>query len=439
MNIINNTEKAKNIFNKTGGSCIVMPDGTEYSRDIRITGLNNNVAVIGPSGCGKSTVMGTLNALNAGGSLIISDPKGGLYRSLAAILRCMGYEVAKLDLTHMQCSMRYDPLMYIRSSQDIRKMAHSIVFSQYKDGAAPRDPYWENAAESMLCAFIGLLFEEGDRSRMTLTAVMDMLSRFVPYEDLGEEELDGKPVYRCFAKHQRRMEEEGKESWACRMFRPFKSLSERTLSCVISTLTSLLTPFDSEETAALFKDADFDFTRLGREKLAVFAVVSDSDRSNDILANMFYTQAMNELCDYADNCCENGRLPTSVTFILDDFATNCRIDKFDNIISNIRARNISAIILMQSLSQLDSSYGRGSITIMNNCDTVVFMGANSTADAGYFAERANKPLHTMMEMPLHSSWVFRRSTKPRFTENIDPEAYLEDVRRSLEKPLDRQK
>ena len=41
-----------------------------------------------------------------------------------------------------------------------------------------------------------------------------------------------------------------------------------------------------------------------------------------------FTQAMNELCRYADMHGIDSRLPVSVRFILDDFATNCTITDF---------------------------------------------------------------------------------------------------------------
>lgn len=425
----NNINTAAESFGK-----LLMPDGSEYTKDSRKTGLNNNVAVIGPSGCGKSSVMGVLNSLSSGGSLIISDPKGGLYRTLNGVLRQMGYRVLKLDFTHPENSMHYEPLSYIRSTQDIRKIAHSLVFGvNARQKSLSRDPYWENSAESLLCAFIGLFYERRDPD-ISLIKIMDLLSRFTPYEDLDEERLDGKPVYIDFHFHERAMKERnGEESWACKMFRPFKSLSERTLSCVISTLTSLLTSFEGNELAEMFINGKFDFTSLSREKTVIFVIVSDTDRSNDTLANLFYSQAMNELCDHADNRCENGRLPMSVTFILDDFATNCRIANFENIISNIRARNISTIIMLQSIGQLDEGYGASAQTILNNCDTLIFMGANSSADASYFAEKANKPLHAMLEMKLFTSWIFRRTEKPRMVQNIIPDEYLSEVVRSLHK------
>ena len=40
-----------------------------------------------------------------------------------------------------------------------------------------------------------------------------------------------------------------------------------------------------------------DFSSLGREKTAVFFSISDTDRSKDRIISLFYTQALQELCN----------------------------------------------------------------------------------------------------------------------------------------------
>ena len=427
---------------------LILPDGTACSRDSRETGLNNNVLIVGQAGTGKSSTVGIPNLLEANASFVVSDPKGGLFRSANDLLTRMGYRVLRLDLTHPERSAKYNPLLYVNTSQEIRKLAHTIVMEGYPGHRDSRDPYWENSADSLLCALIAFLKErrqypnfDYDRYRMhlenvevekkepypepTLTEVSDLLSSM----EVGEDPDDRKntPVFRDFIQLDRAAKRQGKKSWAVKMFAQFRALSEKTLSCVVSTLASLLTPVEGDELTELFSGNDFDFRRIGQEKTALFVIVSDTDRSNDLLANMFYTQVMNELCDFADNDCPEGRLPVPVVFMLDDFATNAHIQGFENMISNIRARNISAMLMIQSLHQLRSGYGEDAETIMNNCDTTVFMGANSLGDAEHFCKRANKPVHTMLDMPRYSSWVFRHGTPAQFMKNRDPEEYLRKV------------
>ena len=109
---------------------------------------------------------------------------------------------------------------------------------------------------------------------------------------------------------------------------------------------------------------------------------------------------------------------------MDDFATNCRIDNFENMVSNIRSRKISVILILQSLSQLDKSYGAGAHTIVDDCDTLIYMGGNDPETAHSIAIRCNKTTQTILHMPLRSSWIFRRGEKPFMCRNLELDTYL---------------
>ena len=84
-----------------------------YSMDCYETQLNNNVLVVGTSGSGKTRSIVSPNILQACGSYIISDPKGNLHRKYKQYLVSQGYVVKKLDFTHPQESMKYNPFHYI--------------------------------------------------------------------------------------------------------------------------------------------------------------------------------------------------------------------------------------------------------------------------------------------------------------------------------------
>ena len=169
---------------------------------------------------------------------------------------------------------------------------------------------------------------------------------------------------------------------------------------------------------------EMDLPLIGLEKTAVFVVISDTDRSMDALANLFFTQAMNQLCRYADNHCEDNRLPVPVRFILDDFATNCKIGDFPRMISSIRSRGISAMIMIQAESQLTKCYGDDGYTIISNCDTYVYLGTNDVKTAQSVAERADVSTKRILYMPIGTNWIFRRGHNPVNGINFDLEPYL---------------
>ena len=215
-----------------------------------------------------------------------------------------------------------------------------------------------------------------------------------------------------------------KNSWAYDQYLKFKATPPRTLACIIITIQAMLGPFASKGLKSMTSGFNtIDFKTIGQEKTIVFLGISDTDRSKDLLANIFYSQAMNELCNYADYECKDNRLPVPVRFILDDFGTNCRIHGFENMISNIRSRDISATLILQSESQLKQGYGESSHTIIDNCDTIVYMGGNDVETAKIISERCNQPLQKVLNMPIGTNWTFRRGEQPKHSETVDLSEY----------------
>ena len=90
--------------------------------------------------------------------------------------------------------------------------------------------------------------------------------------------------------------------------------------------------------------------KLGDEKTALFAVVSDTDPTFNFISAMMYSQMFNVLCDRALKV-YHGRLPVHVTCLFDEFA-NQKIPNWEHLVSVIRSRNISAHIVLQTFSQL---------------------------------------------------------------------------------------
>lgn len=146
----------------------------------------------------------------------------------------------------------------------------------------------------------------------------------------------------------------------------------------------------------------------------------------DPLVNLFFTQAMNQLCRFADKVCQNNCLPVPVRFILDDFATNCKIAEFPRMIASIRSRGISTMLMIQAESQLVKCYGDDWATIIGNCDTYVYLGGNDVKTAQAVAERADVPVKKILNMPVGTNWVFRRGQAPTNGRNFNLEAYLKD-------------
>ena len=413
---------------------MILGQGVYFSRDDYLTQLNNNVCVVGTSGAGKTRSIVKPNLIQASGSYVVSDPKGNLSKELGPYLEQKGYEVVKMDFIHPEKSIGYNPLDYCRNTQELQHLAHTLVYEleHYNGGISKAaDPFWDEASNMLLMALLAYIKETNEISEDEKS--FSLLSSMI--REAGEDAPDATPkrgekrrtMLDCrMDKHRKKMEKEGRTSWAIDRYRDYNTAPERTWCTInITTLAKMVT-FDTPEIRKMLKGSCFDFRKVGQKPMAVFVEVSDTDRSMDALVNLFYSQLMNELCRFADEECKGSRLPVPVQFILDDFATNARIGKFQNLISNIRSRGISAMIMLQSEAQLRAYYGEDAQTIIDNCDTYVYMGGSNPEQAKIVGRRANKLDSTILNMPVGKSWVFRRGQKPVLCNNFDLEAFRKE-------------
>jgi len=402
---------------------LILGQNQYYSKDGIKTQLNNNVVVVGTSGAGKTRSIVMPNLLQASGSYVVSDPKGNLYRKMGPYLESKGYRVIHMDFRHPERSLHYNPIAYCKTTTDAMKLASALVYETAHssgNGEGRRgsyDPFWDETTLILLSALIGYLMETDqmeadDKNLATLSTLLSECQK----EERGN---SNSIMTRAMERHRESMEERGLHSWAYDRFRAYNVGPAKTNNTVCMTSQAKLSTFDTEELREMLRYNDLDFTKIGQEPTALFVEVSDTDRSMDVLVNLFYTQLMNQLCDYADDCCENSCLPVPVQFILDDFATNARIDNFQNMIANIRSRGISAMLMVQSEAQLEAGYGRDAQTIIDNCNTYVYMGGSNPRMAHIVGERADKPANRILNMPLSTSWIFRRGQEPVLCHNFD--------------------
>ena len=140
-----------------------------------------------------------------------------------------------------------------------------------------------------------------------------------------------------------------------------------------------LAPFDIKELRELMEYDELELTEIGREKTALFVIISDTDATFNFVVSIMYSQLFNILCDLADDV-YNGRLPVHVRCLLDEFANIGQIPQFEKLIATIRSREISASIILQSKSQLKAIYKDNADTIEGNCDTTLFLGGKEKTE-----------------------------------------------------------
>ena len=383
------------------------------------TGLNNNDLIIGPAGAGKTRGYVTPNILHTQENLVIADTKGNLRKKYGGHLEKRGYTVMHLDFTDVAATpFGYNPLSYIRkypdseysregddyNEQDIKKVAQAICPIQ-----SSKDPFWDVAAQMYLEAIILFVMNQLPEEQHDLCEAYTFLANMntEELENMVEEEIITNPNS-AFSRKIRMIRQNAR---AERMDASIKGILAQHLDVVAYSGVKRMFRMEPQ--------VDLDAFLHG--KTALFLSVSDSDRSQDILINLFYTQALQYLMAAADRL-PDSRLPIPVRFILDDFSTNTVIPDFDKIISVIRSREIYVSLIVQSLSQLEGLYGHARAqTIINNCDHCLYLGGADTQTARYFAEKFNCQVSTVLNLPLDSLFVFARGSEPRRAQKYDLE------------------
>ncbi|MBR6695420.1 MAG: type IV secretory system conjugative DNA transfer family protein [Oscillospiraceae bacterium] len=400
---------------------MVIAENCEYNLDDYKTRLCNNVLIVGSVGCGKTRHIVTPNIYEAVGSYVITDPKGNLYKQYGDYLRSKGYDVKLLDFTNPKKSVRYNPFAYIKNTHDILKLSSAIVADE-RALNNQKDPFWERNASELLNALIGILYEmdkENGTKICSVSKVLELLRKGErPYEESKCSVLS--QMFEAYKLSH-------PDSWAYEQFKKVDAAPTKTYDSVRATLFGKLVAFDTVELKEMLKTNDFYFRDIADRKTAIFITVSDTDRSLDDLVNLFYTQAMNELCYYADTECVDNRLPIPVRFILDDFATNCKIKDFPRMISSFRSRAISVMLMIQAESQLTACYGDNASTIIANCDTYAYLGGNDINTQKAISERTDRPFSEIASMPIGDCWIFRRGSKPVSSRLVNPEKCIEEM------------
>ncbi len=267
-----------------------------------------------------------------------------------------------------QNSDGFNPLFHINNEIDVDVIANTIVKGQ--SDVKSSDPYWDDMAEMLLKALIYYLIAVRPKEEQNLASCAELVRAA---NNNGGDNLLTNLINQLPYDHPARMN-----------YKSVEIASDKTYASILSSLQSKLGKFDSKEIAELTSTNTINFEDIGKEKTAVYVISSDTHAAYDFLLTIFFSQMIQRLYDFADEC--GGELPIPTYFILDEFANIGRIPDFDKKISTSRSRKISFSVILQNLDQLEAVYEKTHETIMGNCDTHLFLGSNSQKTVEYFSK-----------------------------------------------------
>ena len=285
-------------------------DGHKHRRNL-------NVLVCGGSGAGKTRFYAKPNIMNANTSFVCLDPKGELLRDTGNLLKSKDYDIKVIDLINMEKSHCYNPFVYLKTDNDVQKLATNLFKNTTPKGSTSQDPFWDQAAMMLLLALMFYLHYEAPEDEQNFPMVMEMIRAGEVKED---DEAFQSPLDILF----RKLEMKNPEHIALKYYKAYHSGSGKTLKSIQITLISRLEKFNLTSLTGITQTDELDLAQVGEKKTAIYAVIPDNDASFNFIVGMLYTQLFQQLYYQAD-VVHGGALPVHVHFVMDEFANETQL------------------------------------------------------------------------------------------------------------------
>lgn len=344
----------------SGGVPFILKD-----KEAWVNNGEDHTIIIGSTGSGKTEcgILPTVRILaKAGESMIITDPKGEIYKKTGALLKEKGYKIILLNFREPLNGNAWNPFMLPykfykegkvdKSMELLEDLGTNILIDPNNKG----EPFWENASRDYFTGLSIGLFEDAEEKQININSVNLMATQ-------GEEKI-GRSTY-----DKEYFSLKGEMSSAYISASAVITTAADTKSGVLSTFRTKTRIFSSREALSeMLSYSDFDFSTIGKEKTAIFMMIHDEKKTYHSLMTIFVKQVYESLIDEAYKF-ENGKLPIRTNFLLDEFANMPALKDVDSMITASRSRNIRFTFIIQNFSQLNQVYGADMAeTIKGNCN-----------------------------------------------------------------------
>ncbi len=327
--------------------------------------------VIGSTGSGKTqTVVKPMVNLLAkkGESMIITDPKGEIYKYAATALKERGYKIIVLNFREPNKGNAWNPLTLPyryykdgntdKSTELLDDVALNILYDQTKKSGD--SDFWEKSAADYFSGLALGLFYDAKEKEVNLNSINFMST-------IGEERYATSNYIKEY------FNLKGAESAPYIFASNTINAPNDTKGGILSTFRQKIRLFSSRESLSeMLAYSDFKMEDIGREKTAVFMIIHDEKKTYHALMTIFIKQCYETLIDVAQE--NGGKLPFRTNFILDEFANMPPLKDVDSMVSAARSRDIRFTFIIQNFAQLNDVYGKEVAEIIKgNCGNLVYL------------------------------------------------------------------
>ena len=304
--------------------------------------------------------------IEQGKNVVCTDPKGELYGITSQTFRDAGYEVKVFNLVSPEHSDGIDLIKFIDKEIDAQVFAQ-VVISTTQNAGKKGEEFWQNTQENLLKALLlHIKFEVEDKDKQNMRYLNSILASgdINKIDDVFRNSTGiTKIAYNIYAQ-----------------------ASDTIKQSTITGLATKLQIFQLNEIAAITERNDIDFSELNDKKMIIYCITSDMDTTMSFLNSLFFSFLFIKAIRQADRNPDK-RLKRHLTIFLDEFPNIGQIPDFQQKLSTIRSRAISAVVVCQHIAGLKTLYPNDVWQgLVGNCDIKIIMGTNDLLTAQYISD-----------------------------------------------------
>ena len=322
-------------------------------------GMEGHIVIIGGSGSGKSSGIAAPSMESYKGPMVVTDIKGELSR-LYSQLYAKG-NVTRTCITFDPTDLNgpcFDPFTFPRNDdrRNLEANLEDIVKVILPDIPGSIDKYWRESAQSLLYSALryyyclGLSFIEAVLE-ISSTSTSELIKTL---ESKGDSDvLNGLRDFSLLKSDQQ-------GSIGREMRNALRALANDDYICHA---------FSARENSFTWEDLE--------EKVIFLSIPTDKIDAWGKMIALMYKQLFRYLERRPEKYSQEGRNCEQILLLMDEFPRFGRIEGMASAMATLRSKGVSICLMIQSLAQLDKSYGeKERQIILDNCAYKVILGAN---------------------------------------------------------------
>lgn len=363
--------------------------------------------------------------------MIVTDPKGELYKRHANTLKQSGYNVHTIDLSDTYHSTLWNPFNDVwkktaRISEPVTQDKNKYLwggrlYNTYAEAEQSKKEYTVRLSDEIFVDLMDLIYtacpveaaqdkswQQGARDLifgMVLRMWEDARDGYLPKEkfnlynlwwNLTEYAKQNPETGRCDILNEYIVNCAPETSRAPGMANTVLVSEDRTLTSYLGSVNQYLHQFADGGITQLTSGNEIEFSEWDEAPNALFIKIPDAKEGRHGIVTLMLVQIYKALLEKAKVNEELGetseeRLKRNCYFLMDEFGSLPKIHRFEKIVPIAASRKIFLMPVVQDYKQLDATYGQDAAAIIkNNCNVRIFLGTNDDKTRNEISEACGK-------------------------------------------------